>query len=181
MDRPLAAVFLGAVLCLSVMAYGQTCTGGETFDSFLQRPVETSMADPRQLTHPLDTQAALHRHHFSDLVIDAVSPALLLFWRRSSTFCKAPLKKSASSDFPPQHALQVAYLFTKLPHRRSDSRFSPLPASDSASDTARCDQRPTPLPVPIRWRSSAFAPPPSRETLSDTCSLASYSLPASLS
>ena len=34
---------------------------------FMQRLVETGSADSRQLTHPLDTQVALHRHHFSDL------------------------------------------------------------------------------------------------------------------
>ena len=47
--------------------------------------------------HPLDTQGALYRHHFSDLLVDAVSPDLLLFWRRASISCKAPLKKFASS------------------------------------------------------------------------------------
>jgi hypothetical protein len=55
------------------------------------------LADAGQLTHPLDTKVALHRHQFPDLVVDAVSPALVFFWRRASTFCKAPLKKSASS------------------------------------------------------------------------------------
>src|SRR5215469_16535266 len=63
----------------------------------LQGPVQTGSADSRQLTHPLDTQFALHRHQLPDLVVDAVSPAGLLRWRRASTFCKAPLKKSASS------------------------------------------------------------------------------------
>src|ERR1039458_7905536 len=65
----------------------------------LQEPVETGAADPRQLAHPLDTQATLHRHHFSHLLVDAVPPEPLPFWRRASTFCKAPLKKSASSVF----------------------------------------------------------------------------------
>src|ERR1700722_9238111 len=36
-------------------------------------------------------------HQLPDLVVDAVSPVGLLFWRQASTFCKAPLKKSASS------------------------------------------------------------------------------------
>ena len=54
--------------------------------SLLQRPIEAGTADPRQLAHPLDTQAALHRHHFSDLVVDAVSPEPLPFWRRASTY-----------------------------------------------------------------------------------------------
>jgi hypothetical protein len=49
-----------------------------------------------QVTHPLDTQAALHRHHSPDLVVDALAPESPLFWRRASIFCKAPLKKSTS-------------------------------------------------------------------------------------
>src|SRR5262249_19015400 len=49
----------------------------------------------------LDTQAALPRHHFPDLVVDVGSPELLLRWRRASTFCKAPLKKSTSIVFSP--------------------------------------------------------------------------------
>src|ERR1017187_368109 len=65
----------------------------------LQGPIETGTANPRQLAHPLDTQAALHWHHFSHLVVDAVSPEPLLFWRRASIFCKAPLKKSTSNVF----------------------------------------------------------------------------------
>src|SRR5260370_17372094 len=52
-----------------------------------------------QLTHALDTQAALQGHHFSDLLVDAVSPEAPLFRRRASIFCKAPLKKSTSSVF----------------------------------------------------------------------------------
>src|ERR1700690_241469 len=62
-----------------------------------QRRIETCPTHPRQLTHPLDTQVALHRHQLPDLVVDAVSPGRVLLWRRASTFCKAPLKKSASS------------------------------------------------------------------------------------
>src|SRR5215469_7005942 len=65
----------------------------------LQGAVEAGPANPGQLTHALDTQAALHRHHFLDLVVDAVSPEPLPFWRRASTFCKAPSKNSASSVF----------------------------------------------------------------------------------
>src|SRR5215467_12768156 len=64
--------------------------------SLLQPSVKPSATDPRQLAHTLDTQATLHRHHFPDLVIDAVSPEPLLPWRRASIFCKAPLKKSTS-------------------------------------------------------------------------------------
>src|SRR6185437_12888693 len=63
----------------------------------LQRPIESGAAHARQLTHPLYTQVALHRHQLPDLLVDAVSPGCVLLWRRASTFCKAPLKKSASS------------------------------------------------------------------------------------
>jgi hypothetical protein len=52
-----------------------------------------------RVTHALDRQAALQRHHFPDFIVDAFSPDLLLCWRRASTFCKALLKKSTSSVF----------------------------------------------------------------------------------
>jgi hypothetical protein len=65
----------------------------------LQRSVKARATDTGQLTHALDTQTALQRHHFSDLVVDAVSPEASLFRRRASIFCKAPLKKSTSSVF----------------------------------------------------------------------------------
>src|SRR5215471_13007816 len=65
----------------------------------LQRSVETRSTDAGELTHALDSQVTLQGHHFSDLVVDAVSPEAPLFWRRASIFCKAPLKKSTSSVF----------------------------------------------------------------------------------
>src|SRR5262245_15775982 len=59
--------------------------------------IESSPADLRQRTHPFHTEFALQRwHHFGDVVVDARSPLLPLRRRRSSTLCKAPLKKSAS-------------------------------------------------------------------------------------
>src|SRR5215469_13597431 len=66
---------------------------------FLQPTVETCPAHRRELTHALDAQATLQRHHFPNLIVDAFSPAVLLAWRRASTFCKALLKKSTSSVF----------------------------------------------------------------------------------
>src|SRR5258706_1428715 len=65
--------------------------------SFLQRAIKASLADLGQLTHPLDTEVALQRHHFPDVVVDILPPEVLLCRRRASTFCKAPLKKSVSS------------------------------------------------------------------------------------
>src|SRR5262249_1982058 len=65
----------------------------------LQGPVEAGPAHRRQLTHPLDTQAALHRHHVPDVGVDALPPESPLRWRRAFTLCKAPLKKSTSSIF----------------------------------------------------------------------------------
>src|SRR5215470_2251498 len=64
--------------------------------AFLQRAIEARPAHTSQLTHALDTQTALHRHHFPDLVVDAVPPEPPLPWRRASILCKAPLKKSTS-------------------------------------------------------------------------------------
>ena len=87
------------------MFQGDPLNGGPHFHAFFQRyllfqrPIEARTADPRRLTHALDTQAALHRHYFADLLEDAVSPDLLPLRRRASTFCKAPLKKSTSSVF----------------------------------------------------------------------------------
>jgi hypothetical protein len=60
---------------------------------FMKRSVEAGPADSCQFAHALDTQAAWHRHHFADLLVDAVSPFSLLFWRRASTFCRAPFEK----------------------------------------------------------------------------------------
>jgi hypothetical protein len=66
---------------------------------FLQPAVEACPVHLGQLTHALDRQAALQRHHFPELLVDAFSPDLLLCRRRASTFCKALLKKSSSSVF----------------------------------------------------------------------------------
>src|SRR5437016_14204474 len=62
-----------------------------------QRSIETSATDRNQLAHALDTQAALQKYYFSDLLVDAVPPVSSRFWRRASTFCKAGSKISRSS------------------------------------------------------------------------------------
>ena len=67
-----------------------------TVDDEVWRKTEPGTAHPRQLTHPLDAEAALHRHHFFDLVVDAFAPEDPVRRRRASTLCKAPLKKSTS-------------------------------------------------------------------------------------
>src|SRR6185369_13309127 len=67
--------------------------------TLLQRAIEAGATYLGQLTHPFNTQAALQRHHFPDLVVDAFAPEPPLCWRRASIFCKAPLKKSSSSVF----------------------------------------------------------------------------------
>src|SRR3984893_17812013 len=64
-----------------------------------QRSIETSATDRNQLAHALDTQAALQKHRSADLLEGPVSPVPPLFWRRASTFRKAPLKKSTSRVF----------------------------------------------------------------------------------
>jgi hypothetical protein len=61
--------------------------------------IETAATDVCRSTHALDTQAALHGHHATDVVVDVFSPATLLYWRRASTLCKVLLKKSASNAF----------------------------------------------------------------------------------
>jgi hypothetical protein len=63
------------------------------------------------MTHALDTQAALQEHHFPDLLVDAVSPESPRFWRRASTFCKAPLKKSTSMVFSASNRLSYRISF----------------------------------------------------------------------
>src|SRR5918997_3427329 len=65
----------------------------------LQRAIEAGATSLGQLTHPFDTHAALQGHHSPDLVVDAFAPEPPLCWRRASTFCKAPLKKSSSKVF----------------------------------------------------------------------------------
>src|SRR5678815_5252931 len=71
------------------------------FDRYtlLQRAIEADATYLGQLTHPFNTQAALQRHHFPDLVVDAFAPEPSLCCRRASIFCKAPLKKSSSRVF----------------------------------------------------------------------------------
>src|SRR5579871_128367 len=87
------------------------------WDLLLQRPIEPCSTYLGQVTHALDTRAALHWHHSPDLVVDAFSPELPSLRRRASTFCKAPLKKSAST------ALSARRRFNWLTSFRSvDSR-----------------------------------------------------------
>lgn len=63
-----------------------------------QPAIESGPAHLCQRAHPFRTEFALHRwHHFCDVVVDAGSPLFLLRRQRSSTLCKAPLKKLASS------------------------------------------------------------------------------------
>src|ERR1044072_6098961 len=85
--------------------------------TFLQREIEAGATVLGQFTHPFNTQAALQRHHFPDLVVDAFPPESSLCWRRASIFCKAPLKKSSSRVF--SASTRLSWL-TSL--RRVDSR-----------------------------------------------------------
>src|SRR6516162_1525462 len=86
---------------------------GFFFDRSLlfQRSIETAATDRNQLAHALDAQAALQKHYFSDLLEDPVSPVSPLFWRRASTFCKAPLKKSTSRVFSASSRLSCWFSF----------------------------------------------------------------------
>src|ERR1700688_537413 len=67
--------------------------------SLSQRPVETSATHRYQLTQVLDAKPALKGHHFLVVSVILFRPEPLLRWRRASTFCKAPFKKSTSIAF----------------------------------------------------------------------------------
>src|SRR5438874_13706373 len=78
-----------------------------------------------QLTHPFNTQAALQRHHFPDLVVDAFAPESLPCWRRASIFCKAHLKKSSSRVF--SASTRLSWLTSlRIPAKLFDCTFVPL-------------------------------------------------------
>src|SRR5208282_2092124 len=64
-----------------------------------KKTIKSRPADPCQPAHRLDSQAAFVRHHFPDVLPDAVPPELLLLRRRASTLAKAALKKSNSKVF----------------------------------------------------------------------------------
>src|ERR1041384_4984528 len=83
----------------------------------LQGAIEASATYLGQLTHPFDTQAALQRHHFPDLVVDAFAPVMSCCWRRASIFCKAPLKKSTSRVFSAKARWSLLTSCRSLPAR----------------------------------------------------------------
>src|SRR5579863_3706869 len=62
----------------------------------LPMPVKARPANIRQPAESLDIPFALQLHHFHDLVVDAGATTADLDCRRTSIFCKAPLKKSRS-------------------------------------------------------------------------------------
>jgi len=76
-----------------------------------QRSIETPATDRNQLAHALDTQVALQKRYFLDLLVDPISPVSSLRRRRASTFCKAPLKKSTSSVFSASSRLSRRFSF----------------------------------------------------------------------
>ena len=113
----------------------------------------------------------MQKHYFSDLLVDAVSPVSPRFWRRASTFCKAPLKKSTSRVFSANSR------FSWLTSLRSvDSRGFSGGGScrcqqgpvDRVICTTAADERPAP-PTALRCsRNASVARPPFDETRSDT-------------
>ena len=100
---------------------------------FLQRPVEPRPAHLGQLTHLLDPQPALPRHHDSDLIIDARAPALPVRWRRASTLCKAPLKQSTSGTFAAKTRLSRLTSFRSAASRDVPAEPSPRDSGSSYS------------------------------------------------
>src|SRR5437763_1054712 len=82
--------------------------------ALLQLSIKSRPAHSSQAAHTLDTQAALHRHHFPDLLVDAVPPVLSFCWRRASILCKAPLKKSTSKLFSASNCFTARNCCCKL-------------------------------------------------------------------
>src|SRR6185437_15705375 len=94
----------------------------------------------RQLTHPIHTQAALHWHHFPDLVVDAFAPLLPSARRRASILCKAPCKKSTSSTFSAS-ARAFSPAFTRATAASQNSRLfflAPFRFATRSSFPAKC-------------------------------------------
>src|SRR5260370_41492774 len=108
--------------CWSAILSNKWSAHSRPLERSIRRSLETS-----QTAHLLDTQAALHWHHFPDLVVDAVSPELPLLWRRASTFCKAPFKKSASSVLSATSRFSWPTFLRNSPSREFAGGFSPAP------------------------------------------------------
>src|SRR5262249_17257088 len=104
-------------------------------------PVEPGPAHLGQLTHPLDPQLALPRHHDSDLVVDARTPALSLRWRRISTLCKAILKKSTSTTFSAKTRLRQLTSFRSVASRAFAGGPSPPVVGSSFSRHVSSNRR----------------------------------------
>src|SRR5258708_4974484 len=134
---------------------------------FLQRPVEASAAHRHHLAHALDAEAALQRHHFSDLVVDVISPEPLLRWRRAAIFCKAPLKNPPPSSSLPEVALIDGFVCDPMLHAWTAGPF-PLPAPLHRACGATCrgiaELLPAPAPTRQRFRWSSCALRPYSET-----------------
>src|SRR5512134_1527004 len=110
----------------------------------LQRPIESRSAHLGQLTHPLDPQSALPRHHVPDLGVDARAPDLPLGWRRASTCCKAPLKKSTSKTFSANTRLSWLTSFRSVASRAFAGGPAPLAGGSSFSRQVYNRRRLTP-------------------------------------
>ena len=77
----------------------------------LQRPIEPRPADLRQITHPLDTQRALPRHHVPDVGVDACAPACSAPLASRLDSVQGPFEKIYFQDLLGQHPLELADLF----------------------------------------------------------------------
>ena len=135
-----------------------------------QRSVESRPADLRQLTHPLDTQAALHRHHSPDLVVDAVSPEFAAVLASSLDFLQGTFEKIHFQCLLRQQPLQLVFSLRACIHADVLRRRSRRPRSDPADRatcTAAADERPVPPTAPRCCRSPSSAPPPSAGMPSD--------------
>ena len=137
----------------------------------------TCPTDRRQLTHPLDTQVALHRHQLPDLVVEAVLPGFVLLWRRASTFCKAPLKNRLPEFCLPPAASAARPAIAVHVLCRSPADFGRRQAApaDRATCTAAADARPVPPKARRLCRNPSAARLPSSEMPWDNAQ--SFALP----
>src|SRR4051812_22860597 len=74
--------------------------------------IKTGTTPPRQHAHSFHAHSALQRgHYFGDVVVDSKPPPLSCLRRRSSTLCKAPLKKLASSVLSARASFRSIFFF----------------------------------------------------------------------
>jgi hypothetical protein len=105
--------------------------------------------------------------------MDGVSPLIPFFWRRASTFCKAPLKKSRSAVF--SASTRLSWL-TSLRSVNSPAPVHLPGRIDRATRIRTTDASPVLSPAPRCSRNVAVARPPCEGIQSDSVSFVSFQL-----